>query len=103
MKRTVQKLTALVLVFVMLLALGLQAAAAWPATGVTSANNYLNPGILKGSGVPTKYTSIGGFARLYLVAEGSETSAYTMTPTSISFGDHNASKNNKADLVLNKA
>lgn len=103
MKRTVQKLTALALVFVMLLALGLQAAAAWPATGVTSANNYLNPGILKGSGVPTKYTSIGGFARVYLVAEGAETSAYTMTPTSISFGDHNASKNNKADLVLNKA
>ena len=103
MKRTVQKLTALALVFVMLLALGLQAAAAWPATGVTSANNYLNPGILKGSGVPTRYTSIGGFARVYLVAEGAETSAYTMTPTSISFGDLNASKNNKADLVLNKA
>lgn len=103
MKKTLQKLTCLALVLVMLFALVLQAAAAWPATGTTNADNYLNAGTLKGTGVPTKSRSIGGFIELYMVDEGSEKSAYTMTPTSIDFGDLKASKNNKADLVLNKA
>lgn len=103
MKKTIQKLTCLVLVVIMLLAMVLQAAAAWPATGVTNADNYLRAGTLKGTNVPSKHMSIGGFIELYMVNEGSEADAYTMTPTSIDFGDLKASKNNKADLVMNRA
>lgn len=101
--KTSKKLTAILLVFAIVMATCLPATAAWPATGTTNADNYLNAGILKGADVPTKYRSIGGFIELYIVAEGSEKTAYTMTPTSIDFGSLKASKNNTADLVLNKA
>ena len=94
---------AMALALVMTLSLTVQAFAAWPATGVTSADNYLKPGVLSGTGIPAKNDSVGGFIELYIVNEGSDSTAYTMTPTAIDFGNHNASKNNTADLVLNRA
>lgn len=94
---------AMALALVMTLSLTVQVFAAWPATGVTSADNYLKPGVLSGTGIPAKNDSVGGFIELYIVNEGSDSTAYTMTPTAIDFGNHNASKNNTADLVLNRA
>lgn len=102
-KKAVRRTCCLLLALVMTLSLTVQAFAAWPATGVTNADNYLRAGTLKGTNVPTKHMSIGGFIELYMVDEGSAASDYTMTPTSIDFGDLKASKNNKADLVMNKA
>ena len=102
-RRSLRRVLTLLLALVMTLSLTVQAFAAWPATGVTSADNYLNPGVLSGTGIPAKNGSVGGFIKLYIVNEGSDSTAYTMTPTAIDFGDHNASKNNTADLVLNRA
>ena len=105
MKKTLHRFTALALVLVLLAGLCLQAFAAWPATGNTSSDYYLTPGILKiaGKQMTEKATGVGGFIRLYMVPEGSQLSAYTMTPTSIDFGDHLAQKDNTTDLKLNQA
>ena len=105
MKKALHRFTALALIVVLLAGLCLQAFAAWPATGNTSSDYYLTPGILKiaGKQMTEKATGVGGFIRLYMVPEGSQLSAYTMTPTSIDFGDHLAQKDNTTDLKLNQA
>ena len=105
MKKALHRFTALALIVVLLAGLGLQAFAAWPATGNTSSDYYLTPGILKiaGKQMTEKATGVGGFIRLYMVPEGSQLPAYTMTPTSIDFGDHLAQKDNTTDLKLNQA
>lgn len=105
MKKALHRFTALALIVVLLAGLCLQAFAAWPATGNTSSDYYLTPGILKiaGKQMTEKATNVGGFIRLYMVPEGSQLSAYTMTPTSIDFGNHLAQKDNTADLKLNQA
>ena len=105
MKKALHRFTALALIVVLLAGLCLQAFAAWPATGNTSSDYYLTPGILKiaGKQMTEKATGVGGFIRLYMVPEGSQLPAYTMTPTSIDFGDHLAQKDNTTDLKLNQA
>lgn len=97
------------LALVMTLSLTVQAFAAvgtWPATGTASGDRYLqNSGTFyNGSAVMAPlYANFGGFINVYGVPKGSDASSYVMTPTSIDFGDNMSSKDNAADLELNKA
>lgn len=100
---------AMALTLVMALSLTVQAFAAigtWPATGTASGDRYLqNSGTFyNGSAVMAPlHANFGGFINVYAVPSGSAASDYVMTPTSIDFGDNKSSKNNTADLELNKA
>lgn len=116
MKKTTQnvrgslrRVLTLLLALVMTLSLTVQAFAAtsnWPATGDTTVDRYIqNSGTFYNgnSVIAPKYSNFGGFINVYGVPKGSAASAYMMTPTSIDFGDLKSSKNNTADLELNKA
>lgn len=100
---------AMALALVMTLSLTVQAFAAvgtWPATGTASGDRYLqNSGTFYNgnSVIAPKYSNFGGFINVYGVPKGSDARSYVMTPTSIDFGDNKSSKNNTADLELNKA
>lgn len=108
-KKPLRRTLAMVLALVMVLSLTVQAFAdvgTWPATGTASGDRYLqNSGTFyNGSAVMAPlYANFGGFINVYGVPKGSVASAYVMTPTSIYFGDNKSSKNNTADLELNKA
>lgn len=108
-KKPLRSALAMALALVMTLSLTVQAFAAvgtWPATGTASGDRYLqNSGTFyNGSAVMAPlYANFGGFINVYGVPKGSDASSYVMTPTSIDFGDNKSSKNNTADLELNKA
>ena len=108
-EKTLRRALAMVLALVMTLSLTVQAFAAtsnWPATGDTTVDRYIqNSGTFYNgnSVIAPKYSNFGGFINVYGVPKGSAASAYMMTPTSIDFGDLKSSKNNTADLELNKA
>lgn len=108
-RRSLRRALTLLLALVMTLSLTVQAFAAvgtWPATGTASGDRYLqNSGTFyNGSAVIAPlYANFGGFINVYGVPKGSAARAYVMTPTSIDFGDNKSSKNNTADLELNKA
>lgn len=108
-EKTLRRALAMALALVMTLSLTVQAFAAvgtWPATGTASGDRYLqNSGTFyNGSAVMAPlYANFGGFINVYGVPKGSDASSYVMTPTSIDFGDNKSSKNNTADLELNKA
>lgn len=108
-RRSLRRVLTLLLALVMTLSLTVQAFAAvgtWPATGTASGDRYLqNSGTFyNGSAVIAPlYANFGGFINVYGVPKGSAARAYVMTPTSIDFGDNKSSKNNTADLELNKA
>ena len=108
-RKPLRRALAMALALVMTLSLTVQAFAAvgtWPATGTASGDRYLqNSGTFyNGSAVMAPlYANFGGFINVYGVPKGSVASAYVMTPTSIYFGDNKSSKNNTADLELNKA
>lgn len=108
-KKPLRSALAMALALVMTLSLTVQTFAAvgtWPATGTASGDRYLqNSGTFyNGSAVMAPlYANFGGFINVYGVPKGSDASSYVMTPTSIYFGDNMSSKNNTADLELNKA
>lgn len=108
-EKTLRRALAMALALVMTLSLTVQAFAAtsnWPATGDTTVDRYIqNSGTFYNgnSVIAPKYSNFGGFINVYSVPKGSAASAYMMTPTSIDFGDLKSSKNNTADLELNKA
>ena len=108
-KKPLRRALAMALALVMTLSLTVQAFAAtsnWPATGDTTVDRYIqNSGTFYNgnSVIAPKYSSFGGFINVYGVRKGSAANAYVMTPTSIDFGDLKSSKNNTADLELNKA
>lgn len=108
-EKTLRRALAMALALVMTLSLTVQAFAAtsnWPATGDTTVDRYIqNSGTFYNgnSVIAPKYSNFGGFINVYGVPKGSAASAYMMTPTSIDFGDLKSSKNNTADLELNKA
>lgn len=108
-KKPLRSALAMALALVMTLSLTVQAFAAtsnWPATGDTTVDRYIqNSGTFYNgnSVIAPKYSSFGGFINVYGVRKGSAANAYVMTPTSIDFGDLKSSKNNTADLELNKA
>lgn len=108
-KKPLRSALAMTLALVMTLSLTVQTFAAvgtWPATGTASGDRYLqNSGTFyNGSAVMAPlYANFGGFINVYGVPKGSDASSYVMTPTSIYFGDNMSSKNNTADLELNKA
>lgn len=108
-KKPLRSALAMALALVMVLSLTVQAFAAtsnWPATGDTTVDRYIqNSGTFYNgnSVIAPKYSNFGGFINVYGVPKGSAASAYMMTPTSIDFGDLKSSKNNTADLELNKA
>lgn len=108
-RKPLRRALAIVLALVMTLSLTVQAFAAtsnWPATGDTTVDRYIqNSGTFYNgnSVIAPKYSNFGGFINVYGVPKGSAASAYMMTPTSIDFGDLKSSKNNTADLELNKA
>lgn len=108
-KKPLRSALAMALALVMTLSLTVQAFAAvgtWPATGTASGDRYLqNSGTFYNgnSVIAPKYSNFGGFINVYGVPKGSDASSYVMTPTSIDFGDNKSSKNNTADLELNKA
>lgn len=108
-RRSLRRVLTMLLALVMTLSLTVQAFAAvgtWPATGTASGDRYLqNSGTFyNGSAVMAPlYANFGGFINVYGVPKGSDASSYVMTPTSIDFGDNKSSKNNTADLELNKA
>ena len=108
-EKTLRRALAMALALVMTLSLTVQAFAAtsnWPATGDTTVDRYMqNSGTFYNgnSVIAPKYSNFGGFINVYGVRKGSEPDAYIMTPTSIDFGDLKSSKNNTADLELNKA
>lgn len=108
-KKPLRSALAMALALVMTLSLTVQTFAAvgtWPATGTASGDRYLqNSGTFyNGSAVMAPlYANFGGFINVYGVPKGSDASSYVMTPTSIDFGDNMSSKDNAADLELNKA
>lgn len=108
-KKPLRSALAMALALVMTLSLTVQTFAAvgtWPATGTASGDRYLqNSGTFyNGSAVMAPlYANFGGFINVYGVPKGSAARAYVMTPTSIDFGDNMSSKDNAADLELNKA
>lgn len=108
-KKPLRSALAMALALVMTLSLTVQTFAAvgtWPATGTASGDRYLqNSGTFyNGSAVMAPlYANFGGFINVYGVPKGSAASSYVMTPTSIDFGGNMSSKNNTADLELNKA
>ena len=108
-KKPLRSALAMALALVMTLSLTVQAFAAtsnWPATGDTTVDRYIqNSGTFYNgnSVIAPKYSNFGGFINVYGVPKGSDASSYVMTPTSIYFGDLKSSKNNTADLELNKA
>ena len=108
-KKPLRSALAMALALVMTLSLTVQTFAAvgtWPATGTASGDRYLqNSGTFyNGSAVMAPlYANFGGFINVYGVPKGSDASSYVMTPTSIDFGDNKSSKDNAADLELNKA
>ena len=107
--KPLRRALAMALALVMTLSLTVQAFAAtsnWPATGDTTVDRYMqNSGTFYNgnSVIAPKYSNFGGFINVYGVPKGSAANAYVMTPTSIDFGDLKSSKNNTADLELNKA
>ena len=107
--KPLRRTLSMVLALVMALSLTVQAFAAvgtWPATGTASGDRYLqNSGTFyNGSAVMAPLSAnFGGFINVYGVPKDSQPDDYIMTPTSIDFGDLKASKDNKADIVLNRA
>ena len=108
-RRSLRRVLTLLLALVMTLSLTVQAFGAignWPATGDTIVDRYMyNSGTFYNGDavIAPKYSNFGGFINVYGVPKGSDASSYVMTPTSIDFGDNKSSKNNTADLELNKA
>lgn len=102
MKRTVQKLTALLLVLVMLFALVVEVAAMWPAVAVDNSDNYFSSGTLYSNGKPITKTSltIGGFIQVYLLEKNESA---IKVPTSVDFGVSLNTKNNTIDLEMGKS
>jgi len=103
MKKRMRRVTALALSWILMLSMGIQALAAWPATGNTQADNYLNnigTIYMGNTAFSDSMYRLSHFMNVYLFPEGTDTSEFRAAPTSIDFGSLQGSKDNTASLVM---